>query len=1735
MTVRPILLASARLAVSLATLATSAIAGSFSFPATFEAPPARPMATPGSGACGKVVSIPNVYLHSGEFHWDEVDLAIPGRGMDFVWQRRYRSRLGEPGEVGYGWDHSYNLRIEPAGSQDIRIWDGNGRCDVYKKQGDDTYVKVEYCREGCFNPDGSFKLIYGDLGFWEFFPLDGSPSEGKIHFIVDRNGNTMEFVYDSNGLLGIVIDTLGREIMIARDASGRIASLTDWTGRQVVYSYYQAAEMGGNAGDLKSVRSPTVVGTPTGNDFPAGKITTYTYSTGFADDQFNHNLLTIRDPLGQVFLRNTFGGPLSQWPDRLIRQRRGDPGDVLHITYHLGNPNQMGAPGALLPAVKAIVNDRVGNVREYVYDSRGRCTLLRELTGRANPDQPTTQTVNRPGAPLRPSDPAFFETRWVYDEDSRPIKSFHSNGNITRRVYELELDPLAEWRTRGNLREVHRFPGVHSPVGDQNSLSEYFEYDMGFGCCGSNFVTRHTDARGNDTFHSYDANGNRLQTIHRIPSIVEDFTYNSFGQTLTYTHPDNGSGYRRMDSWVYYDGTSGHRQGYLQRRIVDVATEALSTGFDYDAVGNVIQTTDPRLETTTYIVNELNQVVRQTSPLVSLIIPVHYVEDTYFDANDNVVQVDKLNVDCNGAMGTNSHYSAMFEYDILNKLTREIREVSPTHNVVNEFEYDANRQLTLAREGEAFNGNQTDNVEAKLYDERDLLYRTTRGAGGVNASTTQLNYDGNRNVVQTHRGLEGGALINLFVFDAYNRALSKVDPMGNVYYYVYDPNGNVVRSWIEGEICDLAGGTTNVKLAEVTHVYDAMDRRIQTNIQHFDPATQMPVGDGSNQILTTYTDTSMIATRTDDNFGVTQYFYDTVYRESQRVDAMGNSVMTSYDGNSNVVEVVETEISDTGSPTEMFRTTKVYDELNRQVEELDTLNQSNKFGYNSQDDLCCIVDSIGNETQMVHDGLRRLICSTRIMTIDGIGGETPIGQIVREWEWDDNSRLIKLTDDNQNSTHYTYDALNRQIGKSYEDGTSESWSHNVHDNEVMRVDANGTVVTSTYDDLDRISGRTIVAGPGVSSDTTFEVYKHDGLSRLISAQDDDSLVTRHYDSLGNLLQEIQNGKTFTYTYDGMGNQLSCLYPSRKLVRRTHDELNRVKAITNSGPTASYEYVGPHRIKRRTVGSSVATSDYEFDEVRRITKIDHAAGITALDNREYEWDTQYNKTRASDVRGGGPDVVHDFVYDSQYRLVEVEVTRAGSTERQTVYNFDDVGNRVSVVDDSCPGSYSMDSTLPAPADYQMNQYTSTPCIGCIEYDSNGNETVRNGTDNMVWDYRNQLVQHYRTDVETTKYCYDAFGRTTVKDFGSSEKRFYYVGDDVVEERDDMDMVTAEYVRGPFDDVVECITLGKKFFFFCDDLGSTRLVTDAAGNPVERYDYEDYGKPIFLDVNANPTGSPSVLGNQYLFTGYRHDAENDFYYAKARHYDPVTGRFISRDPLGIWGDSVNLGNGYSYVGNNPQTLVDPTGMYTDKVSCGGTFARPVYWDREDCSANKKASIEQGLCAAMNGAGRGDRGASTWLSFELNGYPGGWSWLVGVPFMKWFAGPNGVIGNFWKIVIRDTMGDIWRPFKNFEVLPIECESVLDPFNACDSNTAAYVHSSDSDIHLCTMWHSFSAPRRGSMFLHELAHKEGGTDDHFYYTFWVNPNFISDYQLPNWLETSILATNADTYGQMYLDFYIW
>ncbi len=1521
----------------------------------------RPPAKPDKGPCGDATGTAGdpVQLFSGQLTQMSVDLEIKGRGFDFVWQRTYRSRAGGRTAQGNGWDHPYNVSLEASGLN-LTLHDGDGRGDIYTKRADGTWTRAEFFRVISREADGSYTLTFEDKGRWGFHSFDGSPSGGKMVFSEDRNGNRMSFRYDGQGRLSVITDTLGRDITVAYTGDGFIQSIADFAGRVIRYDYYQDGDAGGGFGDLKSMTTQAVTGTPNGNDFPNGKTVTYTYSTGFADDQLNHNLLTVtdgrrNDPNDPTFgagpylvnIYSTATDPNDPTYDRVVRQIWG--GGTLDFTYVRMSPAEPNG----FALMRTIVRDRVGNVSEHFFDKMNRLVRLRQFSGRALADRPTTPLENRPANPLRSSDPDFYETVYEWTDDSLQRRMIHPNGNITEFVYESDLDPNASARTRGNLRKVRHLPGSHLPVGDQAMTEETFDYDTDFGaCCGFNFVVRAVDARGNVTYKNYDARGNLIQIQHRFPGIFENFEYNDYGQITKLVHPDNGSGYRRADQFVYYTAAeSKTQQGYLKQMIVDADTLKLATTYEYDQLGNVIRTIDPRGHDTIQVYNSLDQVVRTVSAEVRDGTNIRNQRDMWFDANNNVARIDVLNLDENGVAQAKDRFTTRFEYEMLNYRTLTRQDIDATRVVTLETRYDANRNPVLQLPGEATAGRQAANVTQMVYDERDLLFSETRAPGDPAQSTTQHFYDANGNLVSVIEGVEGEPRIFSYVFDSFDREVSETDPMGNVTQYQYDANGNKVREQHFGELEDVPGSAGNVLLSDTTWTLDSANRETKRETAFFATANGQAIGSGVSRMEKAYSANSQILAVTDDHGQISSVVYDTANRAKTITDAKNNTISHDYDGNDNRIKITEVHKSDLGRPDETVVSQQLFDNLNRPIRLVDNAGSTFDYAYDSRGNRVTIMDSLrgqngqGNLTRFDYDGLGRVVKTTKTLTQDGIGGSPAVKTITTSQEWDDSDRLIAMTDNQGNATRTAYDPLNRRIANTSADQTKETSEYDVHGNLVLHIDANGTRVKAQYDLLNRLIRRDIEPGQGVAAASTYEIYRYDGMSRVVYAENDSARVARSYDSLGRVISETLNGQTTSASFDGHGNMTSATYPGGRKITMTYDELDRKKSISDEGGMiARYSYLGENRVERRELGNNTATL-YSYDSSLRQVETMHSRlenGVfTAFDDRSYTWDAMSNKRERRDKLTG---LSHAYSYDSLYRLVQSEAKSPNNPGASVAYNLDGAGNRVAVAGGEYPGSYVLNTGPNGPPDASVHQYTSTP-FDSRRYDANGNLTgideVRNGataSKTLRYNYRNELVAFDQTAAGVSAvYAYDALGRRiarTVQGGNPGAVRYFYIGWHVIEEQDEQSKTVATYVYGGgTDEVLTMRRNGQNYYYHADDLGNVMKLTDGQGKVVEIYDYGDYGKPLIMDPFGN-TYAESAAGNPLLFGARNYDPETGFYQLRARYLDPSAGRFISRDPVGIWTDSGNLGNGYTYCGNNPWSSRDPLGLFD-----GVEFAKGV----------------------------------------------------------------------------------------------------------------------------------------------------------------------------------------------------
>ena len=123
--------------------------------------------------------------------------------------------------------------------------------------------------------------------------------------------------------------------------------------------------------------------------------------------------------------------------------------------------------------------------------------------------------------------------------------------------------------------------------------------------------------------------------------------------------------------------------------------------------------------------------------------------------------------------------------------------------------------------------------------------------------------------------------------------------------------------------------------------------------------------------------------------------------------------------------------------------------------------------------------------------------------------------------------------------------------------------------------------------------------------------------------------------------------------------------------------------------------------------------------------------------------------------------------------------------------------------------------------------------------------------------------------------------------------------------------ASYIYGPEGLPIEQISEEEPTFYHHDQLGSTRMLTNASGEATATFSYSAYGQP---------TGSTGTQTTPLGYAGQLTNEQSGLIYMRARVYDPVTGQFLTRDPL----EPVTR-LPYGYVYENPVNASDPTGLW------------------------------------------------------------------------------------------------------------------------------------------------------------------------------------------------------------------
>ncbi len=795
-----------------------------------------------------------------------------------------------------------------------------------------------------------------------------------------------------------------------------------------------------------------------------------------------------------------------------------------------------------------------------------------------------------------------------------------------------------------------------------------------------------------------------------------------------------------------------------------------------------------------------------------------------------------------------------------------------------------------------------------------------------------------------------------FVFDTYGQVARSFDPANRVTMYSYAANNidllSVSRSIFNFRI-------DSIRSAEAVPGEWQQLAAFTYNSQH----KPLTATDASGQTTTmTYNGNGQLLTVTDPLGKVTTFSYDSG-RLSSVVGPLSGNPMVSLTYDPAVTTRVKT-VTDIDGNTKTYD----FDNLDRvtKVTYSDGTHEAITYKYLDPE---WLRDRMGRWSRVSYNALRQ-----KIAVMDA-------AQCLTQYSWCKCGDLKSIVDGNGHRTTWRHDVAGRIWEKEYSDGSKEEYSYDLIGRLSSVVDAASKTRSYSYavdNSLLSTGGTTFTYNATYSrmetmsdlSGTTTFTYNPIGTlgaGRLasVSGTHANSEITYGYDALGRVTKRSINGvdRNFTfadgirltretnplgqfdYTYDGATSRIASATAATGLVSAytyipsPHERL--LKSITHTGPSDAaissfgYAYDGVGNIADWTQNQvsatvlPVQTWKLTMDAVDQLTGVS-VAGQPAL-SEFFGYDNGGNRLTRQKGNSTTSATYNDL---NQLGMISGggKLHIAGTTDEPANVTVQGVPARMVT-----STSFAANPTVGVGANVipivatdgsgnsRTNSYSfnvpPTPARS-FHYDLNGN-LVSDGIRTYESDALNRLVK-VTLGTDVYEFSYDGFNRRVSETKnGSLTKKFVWDGLTLAEERDASNAVTKRFLpQGEMQGTT-------KLYHTRDHLGSIREVVDASGTVVASYSYDAWGKRTLV------AGTDLA---SFGYTGHYNHAALNLVFAPFRAYDPETGRWLSRDPIGENG-GINL---YGYVGNNPINLWDPLGLESWYNDNGGGHSTLIVTD-------------------------------------------------------------------------------------------------------------------------------------------------------------------------------------------------
>jgi RHS repeat-associated protein len=906
------------------------------------------------------------------------------------------------------------------------------------------------------------------------------------------------------------------------------------------------------------------------------------------------------------------------------------------------------------------------------------------------------------------------------------------------------------------------------------------------------------------------------------------------------------------------------------------------TALSYDEAGRLKAVTDAAGRNLTFAYNVSGQIESVTDPMG------HVVKYGYEGGNLTTVTMP-------GEAGPRWQ----FKYDASHRITqvtdgrggKTINEYDGSNRVISQTD-PAGRTLTFIYE--AFHTTITNEATGVVTDEwftsDNEPFSITHGYGTASATTETFAYN---EAGQMIRRTDGNGHTTTFDYDEAGNRTSEEDPLGHETKWTYNASHDLTSTTTPG------GQTTTIK---------------RDGFGNVESISRPAPGEATQITSFVYDEHGQLTSITDPLERTWSYGYDAYGDRTTEIDPLGETRTLAYDEDSRLVAMVSPRGNLEGAEPAEYETTIERDVQGRPLKVSDPLGHATEYSYDGNGNLASQTDAKGHTTKYTYNGDDE---QTKV--------EKPNGTTL-ETGYDGAGFITSQTNGNGKTTTYVRNVLGQPVEVIDPLGRKTLEEFDAAGNLVALIDPAERTTSYTYDAADRLTG------VGYSEEATpSATFEYDANGNLTAMSDGSGESSFAYDQLGRLTRsEDGHGDVVEYGYDLANQQTGIVYPNGKAVSRAYDGVGRLESITDwLGGTTTFGYDADSNLTGVNFPAESGNSDeYAYDRASRMSEAKFKKGSETLASLTYTRDPLGQVEE--EARNGlpGPEAV-SYGYDENNRLTEAG---AASFEYDAADNLTKGNGSTNTYD--AASQLETGTAVTYSYDKLGERVKASPSSGpatSYGYDQAGNLTSINRT------------EEGEVAGIAESFAYDGTGLLVSKTSGLTTKHLAWDSSAALPLL--LDDEDNNYVYGPNGLLVEQISSGEEpTYLHHDQIGSTRMLTDAGGETSATFSYAPYGE---LEGRTGTATTRFGFADQYT------DAETGLQYLRARFYDPETGQFLSRDPI-----EALTGQPYSYGLDDPLTQVDPSGLIAIALPGAlGCLAGPV-------AATACAGVGSALaCAAIS----------------------------------------------------------------------------------------------------------------------------------------------------------------------------